>query len=186
MTDFINNLRQMVDSEASDIIEEIKSLDFALEDNPNDFTIYSFKNIKDNTNLIINIMIFTEEGNPKESNNIFYDSSSSSFMKKDYNIMYKEVQRIRITYDGFINMNSADSLQDIDKYITDDGFINMNPADAILDLQDIDKHITELVSKIVECIIIYSSNINFNYTVEDEYKDGNKTGYKTITFIPIK
>lgn len=137
--DFINNLRQMVDSEASNIIEDIKSLNFTLEENPNDFTIYSFKNINDKANIFINIIIFTEEGDPKESNNIFYDSSSSSLIKKDYYIMDKGVQRIRVKYDGFINMN---------------------PADAILELQDIDKYITDLVSKIVKCIIIYSSNIN--------------------------
>ena len=73
-------------------------------------------------------MIFTEERNPKESNNIFYDSSSSSLIKTDYYIMDKGVQRIRVTYDGFINLS---------------------PADAIITLQVIDKYITELVSEIV-------------------------------------
>ena len=161
MSDFINNLRQMVSYEASDIIEDIKSLGYVLAENFNDLTIYSFKDINDDSNIIIDIMVITtEQEESKEfKNNLFYNSSSSSLMKKDYYIMDKGVSRIRVKYDGFINMN---------------------PADAILELQDIDKYITDLVSEIVRCIIIYSSNIN--YTVEDEYKNGNKTGYKIITF----
>ena len=127
--DFINNLRQKVDFQAIFSTTAIKKLGYILEDNPNDFTIYSFKKVNDDASIIINIMIFTEE--PKESNNIFYESSSSSLMKKDYYIMDKAVQRIRITYDGFINLS---------------------PADGILELQIIDKYITELVSEIVDVL----------------------------------
>ena len=126
--DFINKLRQKVDFNATYIFHAIKNLGYTLEDNPNDFTIYSFKNVKDDANIIINIMIFTEEqGDPKESNNILYDSSSSSLIKTDYYIMDKGVSRIRVTYDGFIDLS---------------------PADAIIELQVIDKYITELVSEI--------------------------------------
>ena len=129
--DFINNLRQKVDSNAAYIFYAIKhnNLGYTLEDNPNDHTIYSFKNVKDDANIIINIMIFTEEqGDPKESNNILYDSSISSLIKTDYYIMDKGVSRIRVIYDGFIDLS---------------------PADAILELQVIVKYITELVSEIV-------------------------------------
>lgn len=131
--DFINKLRQMVDDEAADIIKDIEFWDFDLQENPNDLTIYSFERINDDVNLTINIMVFTPEQD-KESNNIFYDSSSFSLMKKDYYIMDKEIQRIRVTYDGFININ---------------------PAHGILELQDIDKYITNLVSEIVRCAIYY-------------------------------
>ena len=127
--DFINNLRQKVDYQAAYVITGIESLGYTLEDNLNNYTIYSFKNISDDANILINIIIFTEEQEePKESNNIFYDSSSSSLIKTDYYIMDKGVQRIRVTYDGFINHS---------------------PADAILELQVIVKYITELVSEIV-------------------------------------
>ena len=128
--DFINNLRQKVDSNAAYIFYAIKhnNLGYTLEDNPNDHTIYSFKNVDDGDNIIINIMVFTEEQeDPKEANNIFYDSSSSSLIKTDYYIMDKGVSRIRVTYDGFTNST---------------------PADAIIELQVIDKYITELVSEI--------------------------------------
>ena len=121
--DFINKLRQRVDSRATDIINNIKSLGYVLNYNPNDFTIYSFKNINDGANIIINIMVITaEQEDFKEANNLFYNASSSSLIKTDYYIMDKGVQRICITYDGFINMSPADAiieLQDINKYITD-------------------------------------------------------------------
>ena len=52
--DFINKLRQKVDYQAAYVITGIESLGYTLEDNPNDRTIYSFKNINDDANIFIN------------------------------------------------------------------------------------------------------------------------------------